>query len=49
MTKEESIGSNAKEKPPEAIRQPFKNVNEDECYVEDDWYQPRGSDSLRYY
>ena len=49
MTKEESIGSNTEEKPPKPVRQPFKNIDEDEWYVEDDWYEPRGPDSLRYH
>ena len=49
MIKEESIGSNAEEKPPEPIRQPFKDIHGDDGYVEDDWYEPRGPDSLRYH
>ena len=49
MTKEESIGSNAEEKPPEPIKQPFKDIHGDDGYVEDDWYEPRGPDSLRYH
>lgn len=46
MTKEENIGSNAKEKPPEPIRQPFEDTHRDDGYVEDGWYEPKGSDSV---
>ena len=49
MTKEESIGSNAEEKPPEPIGQPFKDIHGDDGFVEDDWYEPRGPDSLPYH
>ena len=49
MQKEESTRSNSKEKPPEEIGQPFKEVNEDDGFVENDWYDPRGINSLRYY
>ena len=49
MTKEESILFNAEEKPPGAIGQPFKEVNEDDGFVDDDWYEPRVSESLRYH
>ena len=49
MTKEESVGSNAEEKPPEPIRQPFKDIHEDDGFVEDDWYGPRGPESLPYH
>ena len=49
MTKEESVGSNTEEKPPEPIRQPFKNIHGDDGFVEDDWYEPRGPESLPYH
>ena len=49
MTKEESVGSNAEEKPPEPIRQPFKDIHGDDGFVEDDWYEPRGPESLPYH
>ena len=28
---------------------PFREVNEDEFFVEDDWYELKGPDSLRYH
>ena len=46
MKKEESTGSNGEEKP---LKASFKEVNEDEFFVEDDWYEPRGLGSLRYH
>ena len=46
VKKEESTRSNDEEKP---LKAPFKEVNEDEFFVEDDWYEPRGLDSLEYY
>ena len=46
MKEEESIGSNNEDKPPKA---PFKEVNEDDGFVEDDWYEPRGPESLPYH
>ena len=46
MKREESTGSNAEYKPLEA---PFKEVNEDDGFVEDNWYKPRGLDSLGYH
>ena len=46
VKKEESTGSNAEEKP---LKAPFKEVNEDDFFVDDDWYDPRGLDSLRYH
>ena len=46
MKKEESTGSNAEENP---LKQPFKEVNEDDGFVEDDWYELRGTDNLRYH
>ena len=46
MIKEESVGSNAEEKPPEPIRQPFKGIHGDDGFVEDDWYEPRGTRQL---
>lgn len=49
MTKEESIGSNAEEKPPRVIGQLFKEVNENNGFVEHDWYEPSGTDSLWYH
>lgn len=49
VKKEESIVSNAEEKPLKRIGQPFKEVNEDVGFVEDDWYELRGADSLRYH
>ena len=49
MTKEESVGSNAEEKPPKPIRQPFKDIHGDDGFVEDDWYEPRGPESLPYH
>ena len=49
MIKEESVGSNAEEKPPEPIKQPFKDIHGDNGFVEDDWYEPRGPDSLPYH
>ena len=49
MTEEETIGFDAKEKPPGVIGQSFKEVNEDDGFAEDDWCEPRGSYSLRYY
>ena len=46
VKKEESAGSNDEEKP---LKGPFQEVNEDEFFVEEDWYDPRGPDSLRYH
>ena len=46
VKREESTRSNAKEKPLKAL---FKEVNEDDFFGEDDWYEPRGLDSLRYH
>lgn len=46
MKEEESMGSKSKEK---LLKAPFKEVNEDDGFVEDDWYEPRGPDSLRYH
>lgn len=37
---------NSKEKP---LKAPFKEVNKDDGFVEEDWYEPRGPDSLHYY
>ena len=45
MKKVESIESNSKEKPPEEIGQPFKEINKDDGFVEEDWYKSRGTDS----
>ena len=50
MTKEESIGSNAEEKPPEPIRQPFKDIHGDDGFVEDGLVRAeRDQDSLPYH
>lgn len=49
MKKEESIGSNSEQKPPKEIGQPFEEVYEDVAFVENDWYELRGIDSLRYH
>ena len=46
VKEEESIGSNAEDEP---LQAPFKEVNEDDGFVEDDWYEPRGPDSLPYH
>ena len=46
MKEEESTGSNSKQK---LLKAPFKEINEDDRFVEDDWYKPRGPDSLRYH
>ena len=46
VKKEESIGSNEENEP---LKAPFKEVNEDDGFVEDDWYKPRGPDSLPYH
>ena len=46
VKREESTGSNDEEKP---LKASFKEVNEDDGFVEDDWYEPRGPDSLRYH
>ena len=46
MKKEESIGSNDENEP---LKAPFKEVNKDDGFVEDDWYEPRGPDSLPYH
>ena len=46
MKKEESIGSNGENEP---LKAPFKEVNEDGGFMEDDWYEPRGPDSLPYH
>ena len=40
------MGSNDKEKLLKAL---FKEVNENEFSVQDDWSEPRGPDSLRYH
>ena len=37
---------NSKEKP---LKAPFKEVNKGDGFVEEDWYEPRGPDSLCYY
>ena len=39
VKEEESIGSNNEEKP---LKAPFKQVNEDDGFVEDDWCKLRG-------
>lgn len=49
VKKEESVASNTEEKPFEEIGQPFEEVNEDYGFVEGNWYEPRGTDSLRYH
>ena len=46
VKEEESIGSNAEDKP---LKAPFKEVNEDDGFVEEDWYEPRGPESLPYH
>ena len=50
MKKEQSIASNSVEKLFEDEGYPFKMVNEDvhksNGYVEEGWYEPRGTDSL---
>ena len=46
VKEEESVGSNAENEP---LKAPFKEVNEDDGFVEDDWYEPRGPDSLPYH
>ena len=46
VKKEKSTGSNAEKKP---FKAPFREVNEDDFFVEEGWYEPRGPDSLRYH
>ena len=46
MKKQESIKSNDENEP---LKGPFKEVNKDDGFVEDDWYEPRGPDSLLYH
>lgn len=45
VKKEESTGSTSEEKP---LKGPFKEVNEDDEFLKDDWYEPRGTGCLRY-
>ena len=47
--KEESIVSNSSRKALEDEGYPFKKIKEDDGFGEDDWYEPRGTDSLRYH
>ena len=49
MTKEESITFNSAKKALEDEGYPFERINEygDHGFVEDDWYEPRGTDSPR--
>ena len=53
MTKEENIASNSTKKPLEDKQCPFKKISEDvyewDGYVKEDWYKPRGIDSLHYH
>lgn len=49
MKKEESIVSNSTGKALEDEGYPFKKINGDDTFVEDDWYEPRGTYSLRYH
>lgn len=37
------------DKPSKETGQPFKEVNEDYGFVEEDRYEPRGANSLRYH
>ena len=46
VKEEESVGSNTKDEP---LKAPFKEVNEDDGFVEEDWYEPRGPESLPYH
>ena len=46
MKKKESTGSNSEEK---LLKGAFKEMNEDDGFAGDDWYEPRGTDSLKYH
>ena len=51
--KEENIACNSMQKLLEDKGYPFKKINEDvyksDGYVEENWYEPKGNDSLQYH